>query len=181
MFVGYARVSTEEQKLELQRDALASAGIDCVFHDKMSGRRKDRRGLKAAIASMQRGDTLVIWKLSRLGRSLKELIDTVQLLQEKGISLKSLNESIDTSTATGKLLFNVMGAVAQFEAESGAENTCAGLASAKARGRVGGRPRAMDAQTVAKARLLFSTEPKRSARQISRELNISKATLYRYL
>jgi len=181
MLVGYARVSTLDQRLALQFDALRKVGCVRIFQDKMTGRRSDRPGLKAAIASMGCGDTLVIWKLSRLGRSLKQLIDTVQLLAEGGIGLMSLNESIDTSTPTGKLLFHVFAAVAEFEADNGRENTLAGIASARARGRIGGRPLIMDEQKQARARALFNTEPRQSVRQICRELNISKATLYRHV
>ncbi len=106
MLVGYARVSTQDQNLELQHDALKETGCERIFEDKMSGAKAARPGLMEAISFMRPGDTLVVWKLSRLGRSLKQLIETVQLLQEKSIELKSLNESIDTTTATGKLLFH---------------------------------------------------------------------------
>jgi len=181
MFVGYARVSTADQLLELQIDALQNAGCKQIFTDKESGRKHDRTGLLQAIASMQPGDTLIVWKLSRLGRSLKQLIDTVQMLEERGIAFKSLNESIDTATAAGKLIFHVLAAVAQFESDNDRENTMAGLAAARAKGHIGGKPQSLDDQQKARAWLLFHGEPRRPVRQICRELKISKATLYRHV
>jgi DNA invertase Pin-like site-specific DNA recombinase len=181
MFIGYARVSTRDQRLELQIDALRKAGCEHIYQDKQTGRDTERPGLLSAIANMQPGDTLVVWKLSRLSRSLKQLIDTVQLLEEKGIHFKSLNESIDTKTATGKLLFHVFAAVAQFESDNDRENTLAGLAAARARGRIGGRPRVMNEARIALARKLLAERPDLSKRQICRTLLVSKATLYRYL
>ena len=131
MLIGYARVSTQDQKLELQRDALAKAGCEKIFEDKASGVKAARPGLTEAVAFMRPGDTLVIWKLSRLGRSLRQLIEAVQMLQDKGIELRSLHESIDTNTATGKLLFHIVAAFAQFERDNMIENTKAGLEAAR--------------------------------------------------
>lgn len=179
MLVGYARVSTQDQNLELQHDALKEAGCERTFEDKRSGARAERPGLMEAISFMRPGDTLVVWKLSRLGRSLKQLIETVQLLQEKGIELKSLNESIDTGTATGKLLFHIIAAFAQFERDNMIENTKAGLEAARARGKKGGRRRVMDDKKRAQA-LSLRSDPHRPVSEICKALGISRATYYRY-
>ena len=179
MLVGYARVSTQDQKLELQRDALNGAGCEKIFEDKASGVKAARPGLAEAIAFMRPGDTLVIWKLSRLGRSLKQLIETVQSLQDKGVELKSLHESIDTNTATGKLLFHIVAAFAQFERDNMIENTTAGLVSARARGKTGGRKPALDAKKMALA-VALRADPTLPVSDICKTLGVSKATFYRY-
>lgn len=179
MLIGYARVSTQDQNLELQRDALTAAKCERIFEDKASGAKAARPGLMEAISFMRPGDTLVIWKLSRLGRSIKQLIETVQLLQEKGIELKSLNESIDTATATGKLLFHIVAAFAQFERDNMIENTRAGLDAARARGKNGGRPKALDEKKAAMARELRK-DPGRTVKEICEVLKISRATFYNY-
>ncbi len=179
MLVGYARVSTQDQNLELQRDALQAAKCERIFEDKMSGAKAARPGLMEAISFMRPGDTLVIWKLSRLGRSLKQLIETVQILQEKGIELKSLNESIDTGTATGKLLFHIVAAFAQFERDNMIENTKAGLEAARARGKNGGRPKKLDEKKAAMA-LELRKDTTRSVKEICDLLKISRATFYNY-
>ena len=179
MLVGYARVSTQDQKLELQRDALNGAGCERIFEDKASGVKAMRPGLNEAVAFMRPGDTLVIWKLSRLGRSLKQLIEAVQMLQDKGIELRSLHESIDTNTATGKLLFHIVAAFAQFERDNMIENTKAGLEAARARGKKGGRKPAMDAKKLALARTLRA-DPTLPIGDICKTLGVSKATFYRY-
>ena len=179
MLVGYARVSTQDQKLELQRDALHGAGCEKIFEDKASGVKAMRPGLSEAVAFMRPGDTLVIWKLSRLGRSLRQLIEAVQMLQDKGIELRSLHESIDTNTATGKLLFHIVAAFAQFERDNMIENTKAGLEAARARGKTGGRKPAMDAKKLALARTLRA-DPTLPISDICKTLGVSKATFYRY-
>ena len=179
MLIGYARVSTQDQKLELQRDALKEAKCEHIFEDKASGAKAARPGLTEALAFMRPGDTLVIWKLSRLGRSLKQLIETVQAMQDKGIELKSLNESIDTRTPTGKLLFHIVAAFAQFERDNMIENTKAGLEAARARGKKGGRKPAMDAKKLALARTLRA-DPTLPISDICKTLGVSKATFYRY-
>jgi DNA invertase Pin-like site-specific DNA recombinase len=179
MLVGYARVSTQDQNLELQRDALNEAKCERIFEDKMSGSKADRPGLIEAISFMRPGDTLVIWKLSGLGRSLKQLIETVQLLQDKGIELKSLNESIDTATAAGKLLFHIVASFAQFERDNMIENTRAGLDAARARGKHGGRPKKLDAKKAAMARELRKDKT-RTIKEICEVLKISRATFYNY-
>ena len=178
MLVGYARVSTQDQKLELQRDALKEAQCERIFEDKASGAKAARPGLTEALAFMRPGDTLVIWKLSRLGRSLKQLIETVQAMQDKGIELKSLNESIDTRTPTGKLLFHIVAAFAQFERDNMIENTKAGLEAARARGKKGGRKPVgrQEAGTGHGA----ARRPHPADRDICKTLGISRATFYRY-
>ena len=137
--VGYARVSTFEQILDLQRDALTAARCDRIFTDTMSGSRSDRPGLEQALDYLRAGDVLVVWRLDRLGRSLKYLIEVITKLNERGIGFKSLTEQIDTTTSGGKLIFHVFGALAEFERDIIRERTQAGLASARARGRMGGR------------------------------------------
>ncbi len=180
MLVGYARVSTQDQNLALQYDALRAAQCQQIFEDKSSGAKAARPGLTEAIGSMQAGDTLIVWKLSRLGRSLKQLIETVQLLEERGIQLRSLHESLDTTTAVGKLLFHVIAAFAQFERDNIVENTTAGLAAARARGRKGGRRPLMDEQEKSRALALWMAQA-RPVAEICRSLGVSRATFYRSL
>src|SRR3954471_17249112 len=139
--VGYARVSTLDQDLSLQLDALAAVGCGKVFEDRASGARADRAGLQAALAYVRDGEMLVVWKLDRLGRSLKHLIETVTALSNRGVGFRSLQEAIDTTTSGGKLIFHVFGALAEFERDIIRERTVAGLAAARARGRKRGRPR----------------------------------------
>ena len=180
MLVGYARVSTQEQKLDLQEDALNHAGCERIFTDVATGARSSRSGLDEAIEFMRPGDTLVVWKLDRLGRSLKHLIETVNMLHARKIGFRSLQESIDTTTSGGKLIFHVFGALAEFERDIIRERTRAGLASARARGRLGGRPRKMDAKKVSMAKSLLD-DPENSVDDVCKTLKVSRATLYRYL
>ncbi len=180
MLIGYARVSTLDQTLALQRDALANAGCERVFTDTASGSRSARPGLHEALDFARSGDTLVVWRLDRLGRSLRHLIDTVFLLQERGIELKSLQEQIDTTTSGGKLVFHVFGALAEFERDLIRERTQAGLTAARARGRLGGRPRALDERKAQMAQALYK-DKRNSVADICRTLRVSRATLYRYL
>src|SRR4249919_976304 len=152
MLLGYARVSTHDQTLALQQDALTQAGCDRIFTDTASGAKAERQGLEEALSHVRRGDTLVVWKLDRLGRSLPHLIETITGLQERGIGFKSLTEQIDTTTSGGKLIFHVFGALAEFEREVIRERTQAGLTAARARGRTGGRPKKLaDPKTVSLA------------------------------
>src|ERR687883_586052 len=139
MLIGYARVSTDEQNLDLQLSALKTAGCEQIYTDKVSGTKAVRPGLENTFSHLRSGDTLVVWRLDRLGRSLRHLIDTVTTLQDKGIGFKSLTESIDTTTSGGKLVFHIFGALAEFEREIIRERTQAGLQAARARGRNGGR------------------------------------------
>src|SRR5215208_6631181 len=159
MLLGYARISTHDQTLALQQDALNQAGCDRVFTDTASGATAERHGLEEALSHVRRGDTLVVWKLDRLGRSLPHLIETIARLQARGIGFKSLTEQLDTTTSGGKLVFHVFAALAEFERDVIRERTQAGLAAARARGQPGGRPRAAaldDARKVALARALYA-------------------------
>ena len=155
MFIGYARVSTHEQHLTLQTDALKQAGCQRIFEDRISGAGSDRPGLKSALEYVREGDTLLVWRLDRLGRSLKDLIEIVAGLEKRGIGLRSLQESIDTTTSGGKLIFHVFGALAEFERNLIRERTRAGLAAARARGRTGGRPRKLGDKKIELAQRLY--------------------------
>ena len=178
MKVGYARISTADQNLDLQRDALTKAGCERLFEDQASGSRADRPGLAEAIEFARKGDTLVVWRLDRLGRSLPHLLDVVGGLAERGVGFRSLTESIDTTTSGGKLVFHVFGAIAEFERSLIRERTHAGLKAARARGRVGGRPRAMtDGKIAAARRLLQDGTP---VRDVAEALGLSVPTLYRW-
>ena len=181
MQVGYARVSTIEQHLDLQLDALKQAGCGKLFTDKVSGAKTARPGLGEALAYLREGDALVVWRLDRLGRSLKHLIETVTSLHKRSIGFRSLTENIDTTTPTGKLIFHVFGAIAEFERDLNRERTHAGLEAARARGRVGGRPRKLNTPgKIALARQLFADKTNTIA-DICNTLHISRATLYRYV
>jgi DNA invertase Pin-like site-specific DNA recombinase len=183
MLIGYARVSTDEQNLDLQRDALRNAGVAAkdIYTDKVSGTQSDRPGLEAALSHLRAGDTLIVWRLDRLGRSLQHLIATVTGLKDQGVAFKSLTENIDTSTATGNLVFQIFGALAEFERNLIKERTMAGLQAARARGRKGGRPRRNPSSgRVTLAKRLYR-DPAISIPEILKTLNISKATLYRWV
>lgn len=179
MLIGYARVSTIDQNLDLQTDALRKSGCEKIFTDTSSGILDARQGLANAIEFMRAGDSLVVWKLDRLGRSLKNLIETVNQLQAKGIGFVSLQEKIDTTTSGGKLVFHVFGALAEFERELIRERTRAGLAAARSRGRLGGRPKKLSAHQIEMAQKLIK-DPNNSIKEICDTLKISRATLYRY-
>ena len=183
MLVGYARVSTHEQTLDLQKDALDKAGCSRIFTDTASGAKSNREGLAAAAGFVREHDVLVVWRLDRLGRSLKHLIDTIADLQARNIGFKSLTENIDTTTSGGKLIFHVFGALAEFERELIRERTQAGLASARARGRVGGRPRVEALNTAKKIALAQSlyNDKANSIDEICKTLHISRSTLYRHI
>src|SRR5215208_2915808 len=140
MNIGYARVSTHDQTLDLQKDVLEKAGCEKIFTDQVSGTKAERKGLTEALSHLREGDTLVVWRLDRLGRSLRHLIDTITALQERGVGFKSLTENIDTTTSGGRLVFNIFGSLAEFEREIIKERTQAGLEAARSRGRTGGRP-----------------------------------------
>lgn len=180
MKIGYARISTQEQSLDLQTDALTAAGCEKLFHDIASGAKDERRGLAEAVEYARSGDTLVVWKLDRLGRSLKHLIETINRLHEKGVGFASLQESIDTTTSGGKLIFHVFGALAEFERELIRERTRAGLKAARARGRKGGRKEKLSPQQVEMVRAMVN-DPNISIGAICETFKISKPTLYRYV
>jgi DNA invertase Pin-like site-specific DNA recombinase len=178
MLIGYARVSTYDQTLNLQQDALQKAECSKIFTDTASGAKAERKGLEEALSYIRAGDTLVVWRLDRLGRSLKHLIETIQQLDSKKIGFKSLTENIDTTTSGGKLIFHIFGALAEFEREIIRERTQAGLLAARARGKKGGRPKVLRDRRVSIAQALYN-EPQNSIAEICRTLKISRATLYR--
>jgi DNA invertase Pin-like site-specific DNA recombinase len=180
MLVGYARVSTSDQDIALQMDALKQAGCKRIFRDTASGAKVDRAGLWEALEFLREGDTLLVWRLDRLGRSLTHLIETVTNLENRGVGFRSLQESIDTTTSGGRLIFHVFGALAEFERNLIRERTRAGLAAARARGRKGGRPRVLDKKKVDLAHKLYKEE-KYTIKEICQILGISKPTLYAYL
>ena len=181
MKIGYVRVSKQEQNEGLQIDALKEAGCDKWFLDKMTGSKAERKGLTEALAYLRPGDTFVVWKLDRAGRSLTHLIELLKGLKERGIEFISLTEQIDTTTPGGKLIFHLMGALAEFERDLIRERTNAGLAAARARGRVGGRPRKLKTNgEVALAQRMFADQS-HSISEICAALGISRATLYRYV
>jgi DNA invertase Pin-like site-specific DNA recombinase len=178
--VGYIRTSKKDQNPELQRRDLLTAGCEKVFEEQISSRKADRPELRAALEYVREDDALVVWKLDRFGRSLKELIELVGGLRERGVEFVSLRESIDTTTPGGKLVFHVFGAVAEFERDLILERTMAGLEAAKARGRHGGRPRALDEGKAKLARRL-KDEGEHSVEEICSMLGVGRSTLYRYL
>jgi len=186
MLIGYARVSTHEQLLDLQLDALAKAGVesDRIFTDKISSRKAKRPELKRALDQLRPGDTLVIWRLDRLGRSLRELIDLVNLMQSKGADFISLTEHMDTTTPGGRLVFHFFASVAEFERDIIQERTRAGLEAARARGRKGGRPPLSKdpgrRKKVEMAKALHA-DPMNSSEDICKLLHTSRATFYRYV
>lgn len=178
--LGYARVSTSSQDEALQLDALTKAGCDRVFVDKASGKLASRPALDDLLGQARPGDSLVVWRLDRLGRSLGHLIQTMQLIEARGISFVSLTEQIDTSTPTGRLVFHVFGALAEFERGLIRERTQAGLAAARARGKVGGRPSVWSEEKAATARALKASG-QYDVSSIARVLGVSRASVYRLL
>lgn len=190
MKIGYARVSTKDQNLSLQRDALEKEGCKVIYEEKMSGAKAERPELRKMIDQLREDDVIVIWKLDRLGRSLGDLVNLVREIEDKGAGLKSLNDSIDTTTAQGKLIFHFFAALSEFERDIISERTKAGLEAARARGRKGGRPQGLSKEAQRKAIIAEAlykqgrdSDGKEilSISEISRELNISRSTLYRYL
>jgi len=183
MLIGYARVSTNEQNLDLQRDALRKAGVGAknIFTDKITGTKEERPGLATAVSRLREGDTLVVWRLDRLGRSLKHLIETVTSMQGQGIAFQSITENINTSSATGQLVFHIFASLAEFERSLIKERTIAGVEAARARGRKGGRPKLNSSSgKVAMAKKLYADKTNTPS-TICKTLNISRATLYRYI
>lgn len=177
--IGYARVSTQDQNLELQIDALQQAGCERIFEERASGAKEERTGLGEAMTYLRAGDTLVVWKLDRLGRSLRQLITTVGELERKGVGLRSLTEGIDTTTAGGTLIFHLFGALAQFERDLIRERTRAGLAAATARGRKGGRKPRMHPDKLARARELMDRGL--TVGEAAARVRVGRSTLYRAL
>ncbi len=180
MLIGYTRVSTQDRKSHLQLDALLEAGCERIFEETASGAKRERPELQAAINFMRAGDTLVIWKLDRLARSTRQLLDTVEKLAQRSIGLKTLTQDIDTTTAGGRLIFTVFGAISEFEQEIIRERTRAGLDAARTHGRKGGRPRALAEKDLKQARALL-TDPEITVEDVARRLGVGSSTLYRYL
>jgi DNA invertase Pin-like site-specific DNA recombinase len=183
MQIGYARVSTKDQSFNLQVDALRKAGCEKVLQEVVSGAKAERPVLDALLADLRPGDVLVIWKLDRLGRSLRHLVELAGTLMERGVGLRSLNDPIDTTTPQGRLAFNLFASLAEFERDLIRERTQAGLTAARARGRMGGRPKGLPPQaerTACAAETLYR-EQRLSVREIADELGIAKSTLYAYL
>ena len=178
--IGYARVATVDQELGLQLDALEAVGCVRIFNDRASGAIAERPELERALDHLRDGDTLVVWKLDRLGRSLRHLIDTVRSLEARGIGFRSLQESIDSSSPAGRLIFHMFGALAEFERDLIRERTQAGLAAARARGRHGGRPSVMTPAKAKVARQMYDSR-EHTVSAIAATLNVSRATLYRSL
>lgn len=183
MKFGYARVSTREQTLNMQVDALRQEGCEKIFSEIASGAKSDRPELAKMLEHVRKDDVIVIWKLDRLGRSLKDLVILVGDLMERGVGLRSLNDPVDTTTSQGRLIFNIFASLAEFERDLTRERTMAGLEAARARGRKGGRPKGLSAQAkkTAIAAASLYREGKLSVAEIAKNLDISKATLYRYL
>jgi len=179
MLVGYARVSTPDQNLHLQRDALKKVGCKRVYTDVAGGAGAERPGLAKALEYVRRGDTLVVWKLDRFGRSLRDLVESVNALKDRKVGFRSLQEAIDTTTSGGRLVFHVFASLAEFERDLIRERTQAGLKAARARGRMGGRPRVLTGKRLELAQSLFS-DPRNSPRDIAKTIGVSLATLYRY-
>ena len=178
--IGYARVSTLQQDEALQRDALHAAGVDRIFVDKASGKLESRPALDDLLTQARPGDTVVVWRLDRLGRSLKHLIETVGALEARGVAFVSLTEAIDTSTPGGRLIFHVFGALAEFERDLIRERTMAGLAAARARGRVGGRPTVWTPAKLATAKAMHASGDY-DVSSIAKVLGVSRASVYRAL
>jgi len=183
MKIGYARVSTKDQSFDLQLDALEAAGCERIYKEVVSGAKSERNALDKLLRDIRDGDVLVVWKLDRLGRSLRHLVDLVNDLISKGVGLQSLNDPIDTTTSQGRLIFNLFASLAEFERDLLMERTQAGLKAARARGRTGGRPKGIpkDSLPTAIAAETLYREGQLSVKQISEKLGISKSTLYKYL
>jgi DNA invertase Pin-like site-specific DNA recombinase len=183
MKIGYARVSTKEQSLNLQEDALQKEGCTKIYSEQISGAKSERPKLKEMIGQLRKGDVIVVWKLDRLGRSLRDLVNLVAQFQDLDVGFKSLQDNIDTTTPAGKLTFHLFAALAEFERDIISSRTKAGLEAARARGRSGGRPKGLSKKAQDKARLAESLykEKERSIAEICDHLGISKPTLYRYL
>ena len=178
--VGYARVSKDDQNPALQIDALKAAGCSRIFEETASGAQRSRPQLAAALDYMRPGDTLVVWKLDRLARSLRQLIDTMEMLRNCDIDFRSLTEAMDTTTAGGEFVYHVIGAVAQFERELMRERTNEGLRAARARGRLGGRPVSLDDEDLVAAKAMLRN-PDITVEEVARRLNVAPSTLYRHL
>ena len=180
MLVGYARVSTQDQNPRLQLDALKAEGCEKIFVEKASGAQRDRPELSAAIDYARAGDTLVVWKLDRLARSLKQLIETIEGLEQREIGFRSLTEAIDTTTSGGRLVFHIFASLAEFERSIIRERTRAGLEAARSRGRTGGRPPALTDKDLTAAKAMLKDDTM-TVEEIAKQLGVAPSTLYRHL
>ena len=180
MLIGYARVSTDDQHLDLQNDALMAAGCERIYRDKASGAKAERPGLTRTFEDLRAGDTLVVWRLDRLGRSLKDLLERAEALEQRGVGLKSLQEAIDTNSSGGRLVFHLFGALAEFERNLVRERTHAGLEAARARGRLGGRRKTLDVDQRRHVVELYRSR-QHTVKEICQLMGISKPTLYAYV
>ena len=180
MQIGYCRVSTIDQNPDLQRDALTNAGCERLFEDRMTGTKKDRPGLTEVLAFARPGDTITVWRLDRLGRSLKDLLQIVADLEERGVGLRSLTESIDTSSSGGRLIFSIFGAIGEFERNLIRERTLAGLDAARRRGRTGGRPKALSERDILAAKAMLN-EDNLTVAEVAGRMGVSVPTLYRHV
>jgi DNA invertase Pin-like site-specific DNA recombinase len=180
MYIGYARVSTQDQNPDLQKHALLDAGCEKIYEEKASGAKRDRPELMAALDYMREGDTLVVWKLDRLARSLVQLIETMELLESRGVGLRSLTEAIDTTSSSGKLIFHIFGALAEFERSLIRERTKAGLEAARKRGKVPGRKPGMTEEDIQVAKAMLR-DPNISVAEVAKRLGVGISTLYRHI
>jgi DNA invertase Pin-like site-specific DNA recombinase len=180
MLIGYARISTAEQSMDLQIDAIKNAGCEKIFCDTVSGIKARRPGLDEALGFVRKGDTLVVWKLDRLGRSLSHLLQLMETLQRQGVSFKSLSDGIDTTTAMGKMSFGIFGSLSEYELSLLRERTLAGLNAARARGRKGGRRRSLNQEQIDTMITLYESR-KHSVVEICKQMRISRKSFYNYL
>jgi DNA invertase Pin-like site-specific DNA recombinase len=178
--IGYARVSTDDQHLDLQRDALQKAGCSLLYEEKASGKNANRAELENCLKALRAGDTLVVWRLDRLGRSLPDLVKIVAELEQAGIGFESLTEKIETESATGKLVFHVFAALSEFERNLIRERTHAGLAAARARGRNGGRKPKLDVKQIKEIKALLR-DPSIAVSTVAKRYGVSRTTLYKYV
>lgn len=176
MIIGYARVSTNEQDTGLQMDALHTSGCERIFEESGSGKNRERPELIRCLDTLRKGDILIVWRLDRLGRSLKDLVEIVSELESKGVGFQSLNESIDTTSPSGKLIFHVFAALSEFERSLIQERTKAGLAAARARGRKGGRPKKLNTDQIRKAKAMLS-DPLMTKTEVAQHFGVSRVTL----
>jgi DNA invertase Pin-like site-specific DNA recombinase len=180
MMIGYARVSTEDQSLDLQIDALTKAGAERIFEDKASGARDDRPGVAEALSHLRKGDCLIVWRLDRLGRNTRSLIDFAADLRERGVDFRSIKDGIDTATVMGRFFFHMLAALAEMERELIKERTHAGLTAARARGRKGGRQPKLNAKQIAHARKLLE-DRSTTIKDVAATFGVNRATIYRAL
>lgn len=178
MKLGYARISTTEHSVDMQLDALSKAGCEEIYREKSSSRNFDRKELKACLKALREGDQLIVWKLDRLGGSVKHLIETVEDLNKRGVEFVSLTEQIDTSSSGGKLIFNIFASIAEFERNIISERTKEGLAAARKRGRKGGRPKKLDKEKIKLARTMLA-DPDVTVTEVAKHFGVGRNTLYR--